>query len=140
MTTTAARTTTWHAPADPTRNDGRGYARAGGIFYLLTFAASIPALLLLDPILNDPGYIVGAGHDTQVVWACFLDFVNALAGIGSAVAVFPVVKRVNESTGARLRHVPDGRGGRHPDRRRRPAHRGRPSAGPRRLAPPTRPR
>jgi hypothetical protein len=97
MTTTAVRTTTWHAPADPTRNDGRGYARAGGIFYLLTFAASIPALIMLDPILSNPGYIGGAGHDTQVVWACFLDFVNALAGIGSAVAVFPVVKRVNES-------------------------------------------
>ena len=32
-----------------------------------------------------------------MLWACFLDFVNALAGIGSAVAVFPVVKRVNES-------------------------------------------
>ena len=97
MTTTAEPTTTWHAPADPTRNDGRGYARAGGIFYLLTFAASIPALLMLDPVLTDPGYIVGAGHDTQVVWACLLDVITALAGIGSAVAVFPVVKRVNES-------------------------------------------
>ncbi len=80
-------------PTDPTR----GNARAGGIFYLLTFAASLPALLLLDPILANPDYIVSAGHDTQVLWACLLDFVNALAGIGSAVAVFPVVRRVNES-------------------------------------------
>ena len=32
-----------------------------------------------------------------MLWACFLDFVNALACIGTAVAVFPVVKRVNES-------------------------------------------
>ena len=32
-----------------------------------------------------------------MLWACFLDFVNALAGIASAVAVYPVVKRVNES-------------------------------------------
>jgi hypothetical protein len=97
MTTTAERTTTRQAPADPRRDDGRGNARAGGIFYLLTFAASIPAWIMLDPILSNPGYIVGAGHDTQVVWACFLDFVTALAGIGSAVAVFPVVKRANES-------------------------------------------
>jgi len=97
MTTTTAHPATSHAPADPTRNNGRGYARAGGIFYLLTFAASIPALLMLDPILNNPDYIVSGGHDTQVTWACFLDFVNALAGIGTAVAVFPVVRRVNES-------------------------------------------
>jgi Domain of unknown function (DUF4386) len=95
--TAAARLGTWPAPADPTRNNGRNYARAGGIFYLITFAASIPALLMLDPVLNNPDYILTGGHDTQVIWACFLDFVNALAGIGSAVAVFPAVKRVNES-------------------------------------------
>jgi hypothetical protein len=92
-----ARPAAWASPADPTRNNGRGYARAGGIFYLLTFAASIPALLLLDPVLNNTSYIVNGSHDTQVTWACFLDFVNALTAIGSAVAVFPVVKRVNES-------------------------------------------
>src|SRR6476469_9814761 len=80
-------------PADPTR----GNSRAAGIFYILTFAASIPALLLLDPVLSDPGYILGAGHDNQVLFACLLDVVTALTGIGSAVAVFPVVKRVNES-------------------------------------------
>ena len=96
-TTTALRAATWSTPADPTRDNGRSYARAGGIFYLLTFAVSIPAWIMLTPILDNPGYIVGAGHDAQVVWACLLDFVNALACIGSAVAVFPVVKRVNES-------------------------------------------
>ena len=96
-TTTAAPSETQRVPADPARTNTRGYARAGGLFYLLTFAASIPALLLLDPVLNSPGYILSGGHDTQVTWACFLDFVNALAGIGSAVAVFPVVRRVNES-------------------------------------------
>ena len=94
MTTIAPPATTRQATAaDPTRNN----ARAGGLFYLLTFAASLPAFFLLDPIVTDPGYIVGAGHDTQVLWACFLDFVNALACVGTAVAVFPVVRRVNES-------------------------------------------
>ena len=85
--------TTAGPPADRTR----GNSRAAGIFYILTFAASIPALLLLDPVLSDPGYILGAGHDNQVLFACLLDVVTALTGIGSAVAVFPVVKRVNES-------------------------------------------
>lgn len=83
--------------AAPRVDPARGNARAAGIFYLLTFAASIPALLLLDPVLTDPGYVLGAGHDTQVLFACLLDVVTALTGIGSAVAVFPVVKRVNES-------------------------------------------
>lgn len=93
MTATATPTATRRVPADPTRN----HARAAGLFYLLTFAASIPAWLLLDPILTDPGYILGAGHDNQIIGACLLDFVNALAGIGSAVAVFPVARKVSEA-------------------------------------------
>ncbi len=90
-------TTGSSSTAAPRADRTRGNSRAAGIFYILTFAASIPALLLLDPVLNDPGYILGAGHDTQVLLACLLDVVTALTGIGSAVAVFPVVKRVNES-------------------------------------------
>jgi len=30
-------------------------------------------------------------------WGCFVDLVNALACIGTAVALFPVVKRQNEA-------------------------------------------
>lgn len=93
MTITVPTTTTAIAPADPTRN----HVRAAGIFYLVTFAASIPALILIQPVLNDTAYITGAGQDTRVLWGCFLDFINALAGIGSAVALFPVLKRRKES-------------------------------------------
>jgi hypothetical protein len=85
------------ASTDPTRNNGRNHARAGGIFYLLTFAASLPAFVLLNPILKNAAFITSAGHDTQVILACLFDFINALACIGTAVAVFPIVKRVNES-------------------------------------------
>jgi hypothetical protein len=92
-TTTAPLPAAPFAPSDPGRNN----VRAAGIFYLLTFASSIPALLMLAPILDDPRYILGPGQDTQVVWACLLDVVNALTAIGTAVAVYPVVKRVSQS-------------------------------------------
>ena len=75
----------------------RGHALAAGVFYLITIAASIPAVLLLEPVLNDATYIISAGEDTRVLWGCFLDVVNALACIGTAVALFPVVRRQNES-------------------------------------------
>jgi hypothetical protein len=78
--------------ADPTRKA----AFASGVFYLVTFAASIPAALLLAPILTNPGYIVGPGADQQILVACLLDLVNALGCIGSAVSVFWVLRRVNE--------------------------------------------
>ena len=93
MTTTAPGVTRPTPAADWTRNN----ARVSGIFYLVTFAASIPALLLIGPILNNPDYIVSAGSDTRVLIGCLLDVVNALACIGTAVAVFPVVRRQNES-------------------------------------------
>jgi hypothetical protein len=76
---------------------GRTNVRLSGIFYLITFAASIPALIMLGPVLHDAGFILGSGSETGVVWGCFLDFVNALAGIGTAVAVYPVIRRHNES-------------------------------------------
>jgi hypothetical protein len=95
MTATATVSTTARpAPVDWTRN----HARAAGIFYLITFAASIPAAFyFLSPVLDDPAYIIGSGADTRVIVGCLLDVVNALAAIGTAVAVYPVVRRQNES-------------------------------------------
>ncbi|HEX8094405.1 DUF4386 domain-containing protein [Jatrophihabitans sp.] len=99
MTSTARTTAT--APSTATRrvrmDSTRRTALIAGIFYLLTFAASIPALVLLSPVLNHPDYIVSAGSDTRVLWGCVLDVVTALTGIGSAVALYPVVKKQNHA-------------------------------------------
>jgi hypothetical protein len=89
MTTTATRRIPLAA--------GRKTALVAGILYLLTFASSIPALVLLGPVLDEPEYIIGSGADNQVLVGCLLDVVNALACIGTAVALFPVVKRQNEA-------------------------------------------
>jgi uncharacterized protein DUF4386 len=75
----------------------RKIALVAGVFYLVTFVASIPAVFLLDPVLNNTKYIVSTGSDTRVVFGCLLDFVNAAACIGTAVTLFPVVKRQQES-------------------------------------------
>jgi hypothetical protein len=76
----------------------RRHARVAGLLYLITFAASIPALPLIAPLIDDPAaYVLGPGHDTQVLWGCLLDAVNALTAIGTAVAVFPIARRVSES-------------------------------------------
>jgi hypothetical protein len=92
MTTPAA--TVRRAPADWTRNN----ARVAGILYILTFASSIPAAFyFLSPILDDARYVVGPGQDTRVIIGCLLDVVNALTCVGTAVAVYPVVKRQNQS-------------------------------------------
>jgi len=90
--TTIARPTVTRVVHDPTRR----HARAAGLFYLLTFAASLPAFVLIGSAVN-PDLTVAGGHDTQLLWSGFLDFINAIAGIGSAVALYPIVKRQNQS-------------------------------------------
>jgi len=74
----------------------RRTALVAGVLYLVTFVASIPAVFLLGPVLNDANYIVSAGADTQVIAGAFLDLVNALACIGTAVVLFSVVKLEHE--------------------------------------------
>ncbi len=72
----------------------RKTALVAGVLYLLTFV-SIPTLFLYVPV-HDPKYIVGPGPDTAVIFGGVLEIIVALAGIGTAVALYPVVKRQNE--------------------------------------------
>lgn len=73
----------------------RKIARASGILYLLTFVL-MPIGFLYSSILNDPNYITGPGTDTAVVIGVILEIIVALAGIGTAAALYPVLKRQNE--------------------------------------------
>jgi hypothetical protein len=72
-------------------------ARVFGVLFLITFVTSIPALALYQPVLDDPvGYIAGAGHDTQILFAALLELLLIIANIGTAVVIFPIVRRQNE--------------------------------------------
>jgi hypothetical protein len=72
----------------------RKTALAAGVLYLLTFV-SIPTLSLYGPV-HDPNYVIGPGPDTAVLFGGILELIVGLACIGTAVALFPVVKRQNE--------------------------------------------
>ena len=72
-------------------------ARAFGVLYLITIVASVPALLLYETVLRHPvSYIAGAGHDKQVLLGALLELVVIIANIGTAVVIFPIVRRQNE--------------------------------------------
>ncbi|WP_454085851.1 DUF4386 domain-containing protein [Georgenia sp. Marseille-Q6866] len=86
-TTPAAR----GVPMDPSRKT----ALVAGVCYLLTFV-SIPSLILYGPV-REAGYLTGGGSDTGILVAAFLEVIVALAGIGTAIVLFPVVKRQNET-------------------------------------------
>jgi hypothetical protein len=72
-------------------------ARVFGVLYLITFATSIPALLLYEPVLRDPvGYIAGAGHDNRIFLGALLELLLIIANIGTAVVIVPIVRRQSE--------------------------------------------
>lgn len=68
---------------------------AAGVLYLFTFI-SIPTLALYKAV-RTPDYVLGTGPDTQVLVSGLLEIIVALAGIGTAVALYPVLKRQNQS-------------------------------------------
>ena len=68
-----------------------------GAWFLGTFVFSIPAFWFYDPLLDHAQYIVGSGRDTRVAFGALLEICLAICGIATAVVIFPIAKRVNES-------------------------------------------
>ena len=88
-----------HAPAAldrQTQAEARKRARIAGIFFVITFI-SIAALPLYSSVLNHHGFIVGTGGDARVQLGAVVEIITAIAGIGTAVALYPILRRQSES-------------------------------------------
>jgi len=73
----------------------RKISLAAGLFYLLTFV-SIPTLGLYAAV-RGPNFIMGPGPDGPVLIGAILEVIVALAGIGTAAALYSVVKRQGQA-------------------------------------------
>jgi hypothetical protein len=87
--------TTTKVPMDPMRKT----ALAAGLLYLATFVFSIPALGLYGDVVNNADFVLGAGNDNGVLWGALFEVITGLAGIGTAVVLYPVIRR-HSGTGA----------------------------------------
>jgi hypothetical protein len=76
-------------------NSLRKHSLVAGLFYLLTFV-SIPTLALYRSV-RGPNFVAGPGPDAPVILGVLLEMVVALAGIGTAVALYPIVRRQGEA-------------------------------------------
>lgn len=81
-------------PADSSRRT----ALIAGLFFIGTFVFSIPAALLYGPVLN-AHFVVASGGDQRVFLGAFLEILLAICNIGTAVVLFPIVKRQSEKVG-----------------------------------------
>jgi hypothetical protein len=78
-------------------NSARKTALVTGVFFIITIIPSpIAQFVLYDSVLNDVDYIVGAGADANVRLGAFLEVIIAIAIIGTAVTLFPLLKRQHE--------------------------------------------
>jgi Domain of unknown function (DUF4386) len=83
-------------PVSP--QESRRISLTFGVLFLITFVTSIPAVWLYQPVLDDPaGYVAGTGHDTRIFLGAFLELLLIISNVGTAVVVYPLLKRVNEA-------------------------------------------
>jgi len=74
----------------------RRRAFVAGLLYVLTFV-SIPTLALYGPVREHADFVLGAGSATGLLWGALSEIIVALAGVGTAVVLYPVVRRQSET-------------------------------------------
>ncbi len=78
----------WSAP--------RKTAVIAGVMYLLTLVPN-PTISLYDA-LHRPDYILSPGGDEPAIIGGLLEIIVALCCIGTAISLYPILKRRNESS------------------------------------------
>ena len=82
----------------------RRTAIVAGVFFLITEVTAIAGVLLYGSVLGTPDFIVSPTvDDTGVRAGAFLEVLLAIAVVGTAVTLYPVLRRQNE--GIALGHV-----------------------------------
>jgi hypothetical protein len=74
----------------------RKTAVVAGVFFVVAAVAAIAAKLLWIPVLGDADYVLGAGEDSRVLLGVFVEFLTAVAVVGTGVALYPVIRRQHE--------------------------------------------
>jgi hypothetical protein len=90
----AAASTSKLAPSGAGHAQFQQLARMTGLLFILTFATSIPAALTLYvPALSDPAFVLGGGFDIGVSWGAVLELGLILANIGTALTLYPMLRK-----------------------------------------------
>ena len=97
MTPTTVIPSTATQPAramSPTRK----LAITTGVLFFITHVTSVAAIVLYQPVLNHPGYVLGNGAaNSRILLGGLLEVILAAAVIGTAVTLYPVVSRHNRA-------------------------------------------
>jgi hypothetical protein len=95
MSTTAQRTVTppaagKRAPMTPLRKS----ALIVGVLFVVTYITAIAAkVAFYPPMFDNPDYMLSGAADTRLLWGAFSEVILIFANIGTAVALYPVIKK-----------------------------------------------
>ena len=99
MTTAVRTTATKRVPMDAHRKT----ALTVGVLFVLTLVFAIPGVLAYGPVLNDPFYVLGPGAGLSVSLGAFFEILTVIANIATAMVLFPLLRRQNETLALELR-------------------------------------
>ncbi len=79
-------------------NSNSKTARIVGVLFLIAMGTSLLGINLLESILNAPDYLINvSANSTHVILGALLEFICAIAIVGIAVMMFPILKKHNEA-------------------------------------------
>jgi hypothetical protein len=69
-----------------------------GVLFILAAVTSIIGLILYNPILKSPDYLInGSEHANQVILGAVMELILVVSAIGTATTMFPILRKYNET-------------------------------------------
>jgi hypothetical protein len=69
-----------------------------GALFILAAVTAVIGLLLYDPILNGPDYLMeGSKHANQVILGALMELLLVVSAVGTATTMFPILRKYNET-------------------------------------------
>ncbi|MDQ0874516.1 hypothetical protein QFZ77_003175 [Paenibacillus sp. V4I3] len=79
-------------------NTNKKSALIVGILFILAAVTAIIGLILYDPILNGPDYLMeGSKHANQVILGALMELMLVVSAVGTATTMFPILRKYNET-------------------------------------------
>ncbi|MCR2822718.1 DUF4386 domain-containing protein [Lederbergia panacisoli] len=79
-------------------NSNKKAAKVVGVLFILAAVSAVAGLILYDPILNGPDYLVnGTEHANQIVLGSIMELILVASAVGTATIMFPILRKYNET-------------------------------------------
>lgn len=75
----------------------RKIGKIAAVLYFITWVTSIVGLAFYGSILKHSDYLSGSVSNSHLLIGAFLEIILAVANVGTAIAIYPIVRRASES-------------------------------------------